>query len=311
MEKENTTLKHTSFNKIDNKNQNIGNIHQSKGLIYGFSIIVSIQLLIFFYFFKFGNILLEYILNITNKDLSKDRLNISNNFQIEGKDFDEAVNQKYIFSQKFFCQNEFIFNNSLIEENLKVVNAKIKNVNFNMFVYKINSIVSNSISHNGFYEFRETNSILSALLYYTKKAKVEKHDVYVIDVGANIGWYTFTLGKEGYNVFSFEPSKINYYILLKNYCLNNDFNITIINKGLDNIEKNITLYHPSADISNGVAFDGYDLLNLTNPIKEKITLTKLSNYIQYLSFKHLAFIKLDIEGSEGKAIEGGLDLIVK
>ena len=133
----------------------------------------------------------------------------------------------------------------------------------------------------------------------------------MLDIGANIGWYTLTLGKEGYNVISFEPSKINYYILLKSYCLNQDINVTIINKGLDNVEKNMTLYHPLDDTGNGVAFDGKDLLNFTNPIKEEITLNKLDYYIEFLKSKNLALIKIDVEGSEGKVIEGGLDLIVK
>ena len=40
-------------------------------------------------------------------------------------------------------------------------------------------------------------------------------------------------------------------------------------------------------------------------------MTRLSNYVEFLSSKNLALIKLDIEGSEGKAIEGGIDLIIK
>ena len=38
-------------------------------------------------------------------------------------------------------------------------------------------------------------------------------------------------------------------------------------------------------------------------------MTKLSNYIDFLSTKNLALIKIDIEGSEEKAIEGGIELI--
>ena len=37
----------------------------------------------------------------------------------------------------------------------------------------------------------------------------------------------------------------------------------------------------------------------------------LSNYIPYLSQKNLAFIKLDVEGSEGKVINSGIELITK
>ena len=40
----------------------------------------------------------------------------------------------------------------------------------------------------------------------------------MIDIGSNVGWYTFIFGKYGYNVISFELSDVNNYILNKNYC---------------------------------------------------------------------------------------------
>ena len=43
----------------------------------------------------------------------------------------------------------------------------------------------------------------------------------------------------------------------------------------------------------------------------EIILTKLSNYIPFLSDKGVPLIKIDVEGSEGKAFEGGIELITK
>ena len=43
----------------------------------------------------------------------------------------------------------------------------------------------------------------------------------------------------------------------------------------------------------------------------EIRLTKLSNFIPFLSDKNLALIKLDIEGGEGKVIEDAIVLINK
>ena len=42
-----------------------------------------------------------------------------------------------------------------------------------------------------------------------------------------------------------------------------------------------------------------------------VSMTKLSNFIPFLLNKHLALIKIDIEGAEEKAFEGGIDLISK
>ena len=40
-------------------------------------------------------------------------------------------------------------------------------------------------------------------------------------------------------------------------------------------------------------------------------MTKLSNYIEFLTTRNLALIKIDVEGSEGKAIESGIELFSK
>ena len=47
---------------------------------------------------------------------------------------------------------------------------------------------------------------------------------------------------------------------------------------------------------------------ITNKTGEMI-LNRLSNFIPFLSDKNVVFIKIDIEGSEGKAFEGGIELI--
>ena len=49
--------------------------------------------------------------------------------------------------------------------------------------------------------------------------------------------------------------------------------------------------------------------NETN--NKEIILTKLSNYISFFENRNLALIKMDIEGSEGKAFESGIELITK
>lgn len=301
---------YVSIINTDNITKNNNKLKQTNSFIYAFSLIILLLIFIFIYIFKYGKYLSKQVIDIKNFQNEKKSMTFSKH-QIENEQFNEFINNKYKSYQDFFCQNEMIFNNTLIQEKLKIVKAHINNIYFDMFVYKRNGFVSTSISSSGSYEFNETKSILSSLLYYSDKKNISKSDIYVLDIGANIGWYSLTLGNEGYNIISFEPSKINYYILLKNYCLNKDINLTIINKGLDKVDKKFFLYHPLNDIGNGVAFEGQDLLNLTNPLKEEISITTLKYYLDYLKTKHLVCIKLDVEGSEGKVIEGGLDLIIK
>lgn len=300
-------LKYNSL--INSDKNNWHKITNSKLLIFIIFLVILIQIIFFILFFKIYNVLSNQLIDKRNITIIKNNENISNDLILENVNFTELINLKHTFQQKFFCENEILFNNTVLEDKIKVVTAKIDNFNFSMFVYKKNGYISNSISHKGFTEYQETKSILKALEYYSNKNHLTKNNIYVLDIGANIGWYTFLLGKKGYNILSFEPSKLNYYILLKSYCLNNDINVTIINKGLDIVEKNFMLYHPLDDTGNGVAFDGPDLLNFKSPLKEEVSITKLSHYIIFLKKNNLALIKLDIEGSEGNAIEGGLDLI--
>ena len=187
--------------------------------------------------------------------------------------------------------------------------VKFAHENFDMFVYKTNDSVSDSIIKKGSWEDQETKSILEALSFYSKKLNITKNDITIIDIGANIGWFSLILGKKGYKIISFEASNFNYYILLKNFCVNEEINMTIINEGLYNINKNWTLYHPISNIGNAYIMN--NISNLKGFIKENIKLTKLESYIPFLKSKNIALIKLDIEGSEGKALEGGIYLITK
>jgi FkbM family methyltransferase len=247
------------------------------------------------------------LINELINSAKKNRYNkISNNSQ-----FDTITKMKYIQYQSYFCKNHDLFNNLIIEDKIKTVKINFNNINFEMFIYKKDDYLSEIIFKSGKWESKETQSILSSLFYYAKKRNITENDIYVLDIGANIGWYSLVLGKNGFNVISFEPSKINYYILLKNYCLNQDISMTIINRGLDIEEKNFTIYHPLTNLGDAIIFNNNSKINKTDYFEEDIKTTKLSNYIEYLKDKNLGLIKLDIEGSEANAIKGGIDLIIK
>ena len=104
------------------------------------------------------------------------------------------------------------------------------------------------------------------------------------------------------------------YILYKNYCINKDVNVTLINKRLDIEDKICTLKTVPFNRGNGMIFCENKEKSLINFIGDKfnnIELTKLNRYYKYLSNKNLAFIKIDVEGSEAIFLEGGKELITK
>ena len=229
-------------------------------------------------------------------------------------EFDEKAKNKYIKNQLLFCNSNGIFSIPSIENKIAKVKAHLNDISFNMYVYKDNDIIGNSINSSGSYEATSTNHVIKSLNYYSQKRKLSKNDITILDIGANVGWYSFYLSKIGYELISFEVSHTNDYILKKTFCLNQDSKVTIINKGIGFKEEKCLLQHEPNNVGNGIILcgDNYQMsINSKEYLTENIEFTKLSNYIPYLSKKNLALIKLDVEGSEGKVINSGIELITK
>ena len=62
---------------------------------------------------------------------------------------------------------------------------------------------------------KNLHNIMKCLEYYSNKKQLSKKDITILDIGANIGWYSFYLAKAGYELISFEVSHVNDYILKK------------------------------------------------------------------------------------------------
>ena len=258
---------------------------------------------------KNNTIIDELIINTKNKfNEIKSKL-----FKIET---DNNILSPYIKQQNDFCHNKQKFN-KFIEDQIVLQEVNLTGVIYLMYVYKNKNFMTNEFKRYKSFETIESINILKALQYYGKKKNIRNNkDIFMLDIGGNIGWYPSFLGRFGYSILSFEPLETNYYVLNKNYCLMNNSNIVIITKGINNEEKTCDYYIHINNPGNGMVIcdkqkiDNKDLNHNFKKIKE-VSLTKLSNFIPYLSDKNLALIKIDIEGAEGKAFESGIDLITK
>jgi len=124
----------------------------------------------------------------------------------------------------------------------------------------------------------------------------------VIDIGANIGYYTLIfarlVGTQG-KVFAFEPELNNFELLKKNITINGYENVTTINKAASNKIGKQELYLFEYNKA------GHSLLNPEkgNDVKTTtIDTTTLDDYFKKLDF-NVDFIKMDIEGAEAKALQ--------
>jgi FkbM family methyltransferase len=142
--------------------------------------------------------------------------------------------------------------------------------------------------------------------------KVVKEGNVVIDLGANIGYFTLLaariVGSKG-KVYSFEPEPKNYNYLLKNIKLNNYENVIAIQKAVsDKNEKNklfICPYesgHHTIKQHEGIEAYRPDTFNKRKEFIEIETIT-LDDFFENQE-EPIDVIKMDIEGAEMLALSG-------
>ena len=128
----------------------------------------------------------------------------------------------------------------------------------------------------------------------------------VLDVGANIGYYTVILAKlvgpEG-RVFAFEPTQHFQTVLKRNVAANDLLNVEIVPSGL------------SSKPGKGQIEIGESTATLHVPggarlaASESISLTSLDAFANDQNLDRLDFIKVDIDGHEPAFLEGAHDAL--
>jgi|GEM_PF-336959 len=167
-----------------------------------------------------------------------------------------------------------------------------------MFLDPTDSIVSPMLLRDGYFEPYETTLIESV---------VKPGDV-VLDIGANIGYYTLIfarlVGEHGH-VYAFEPDPTNYRLLKKNVRANGYNNVTFIHKAVAETSGPLKLYLCPDNKGDHRIFESEDSRDAI-PI-EAVTLDEhFANYDGRIDF-----IKMDIQGSEGRAVQGMQNLLKK
>lgn len=132
------------------------------------------------------------------------------------------------------------------------------------------------------YEQIETNLV---------KQYVKELDI-VVDVGANIGYYTLLMASLKAQVHSFEPEPHNFELLKKNVELNHFSNVILHNKAVSNINGKTKLV--LADHGTGQHKLGNSKFG-TKTIDVEVTTLNLDK---------IDFAKIDVEGAELLTLKG-------
>ena len=124
------------------------------------------------------------------------------------------------------------------------------------------------------------------------KSNVKKNDI-VVDVGANIGYYTLLMAKNEANVFSYEPEPQNFELLKKNVRLNDlSTNVKLYNKAVSNFNGNSKLAlaeHTTGQHKLGTNRFGNETINVE---------------VIKLELDKIDFAKIDVEGDELHVLQG-------
>lgn len=125
----------------------------------------------------------------------------------------------------------------------------------------------------------------------------------IVDVGANIGYYTVLLakkvGKKG-KVFAFEPDAINFEILEKNIKANKLENVVAVKAAVGNKTGKLELYRSKEN------YGDHRLYGKKAEIKEEVEIVKLD---EFLKNQKVDLIKIDTQGWEPEVIEGAKKII--
>lgn len=130
--------------------------------------------------------------------------------------------------------------------------------------------------------------------------EVRKGDV-VVDVGANIGYYTLMFARlvgETGKVYAFEPDPENFALLQSNVTLNGYQNVILVQTAVSNDTGTTKLHLCEVNKGDHRIYDSYD----GRPTVEVSTM-RLDDYFGGCDVK-VDWIKMDIQGAEGGAIQG-------
>jgi FkbM family methyltransferase len=121
----------------------------------------------------------------------------------------------------------------------------------------------------------------------------------VLDLGANIGYFTLIaaklVGPEG-KVFAFEPEPANFSLLQRNVNINGYENVTLVQKAVSDKNGVEELYLCSDSWGHSLCSFKRDEDLISVPV------TSLDQF--FSDDIAIDFIKMDIEGAEGKAVQG-------
>lgn len=169
------------------------------------------------------------------------------------------------------------------------------------FKFKTPDCVGRTIYRKGDYEPELTKYILDELNF--------ESGAIILDVGANIGWYSVMLAKKfgpKLQIFAFEPDTLNFSLLSENVNRNGAASIIPVKCAAAEENSIKTLYrYKEGNLGR------HSLLPTEGLATEQVETVTLDRFLEewQISPEQVKFIKMDIEGYEYFALRGAQNLL--
>jgi len=150
-----------------------------------------------------------------------------------------------------------------------------------------------------------TNIHEFGLIQFFKEKFIEKEKNF-IDIGANIGAWSWLIADKANHTYSFECNKDIYNCMCANICLKNLSNkITTFNFGLSSEEKEEKFYVRKGETEGGG--NGFTYLGDKDKESEKMILPLKT--LDSLNLNNIGFLKIDVEGHELEVLKGAVETL--
>ena len=132
----------------------------------------------------------------------------------------------------------------------------------------------------------------------------------IIDIGANIGWYSLVLSmKEKPTIVAFEPDTVNFALLTENLRMNNRTNVKAYNKAVSDHEGTLTLYLYKTHNPGRHSF-----IKQKNSVgTAEVPIVPLDKFLAQEGYGEgpVKLVKIDIEGYEYTALKAASNMLAR
>ena len=212
-------------------------------------------------------------------------------------------------SQRNFCSSTTL---PLLDAAANIVRYPVtfESMVFSIYCYAQQDIVSSTILKHGSWETETSQDMLLAMEEGCLKRNLPKSQAVVMDVGANIGWFTLLLAAAGHQVIAFEPMVENEQLLRRSLCSNAGFldRVTYYTYILGNISgASCTIFSGNDNQGDGIVECNSDFVLPTNySIRQSgLKMTTIDDVLGNVTqLQNIVMVKMDVEGYEGHVFQG-------